>query len=58
MKVITDLNYIAVCSKARDRLVLQLQDYVQLHSVYATGESLFLGEIDFTGQTSIIAHQH
>lgn len=51
-------TYIAVCSKADDRLVLQLQGYVQLYSASATDECSFSGEIDFTGQTSIIAHQH
>lgn len=36
MKVIIELCYISVCSKTHDRLVLQLQDYVQLCSAYAT----------------------
>lgn len=58
MNMITELCYIAVCSKACDRLVLQLQHCVQLYSADAPGESLFSREIDFTGQTSIIAHQH
>jgi len=56
--MIIELHCIAVFSKTHDRFVLQLQYCVQLYSAYAAGECSFSGEIDFTGQTSIIAHQH
>lgn len=44
MKIITELCYIAVCSKAHDRWVLQLQDCIQLYSAYATGEFILRGD--------------